>query len=159
MTKKKSVKELKEDAIILEKREISDVFGKLSNVDLNELETKIKLIQNTNNEAKIVTIEKKLEENTKCLKNLMRKETITDKTEEKKEYTCKKYQEKFHNKNDLSKHMIANHLKEIKCQVCEESFDKRYKLELHIKTHELETLWQYVYLQWLWKEVRDQQQQ
>ena len=50
MTKKKTVKELNEDVLVLAKRikeleKIGEVFGKLSVVDLNELDKKIKLIQ------------------------------------------------------------------------------------------------------------------
>ena len=147
MTKKKTVKELNEDVIILEDRvkeleRIGEVFGKLSNIDLNELEKKIKMINTVNSDAKIAAIEKKCEDTDKCLKDLMKKNenTLIDKTKENVEYSCKKCQHKFQDKNNLSAHMIAHHPKEIKCKVCEETFDKRHKLESHLKIHELETL-------------------
>ena len=141
--KKKTVKELNEDVIILEKRvkeleNVGDIFDKLSSINLVDIEKKIKMIQNTNIDADIDSIEQKLEENNKCLKNLMEKETLTDQTKEGGLF-FKRCQENFHDKKDLSKHIIANHPKEIKCEVCEESFDKRYKIELYLKIHELET--------------------
>ena len=35
--------------------------------------------------------------------------------------------------------MLAHHPKKIVCHVCEETFDKTHKLELHLKKHEVET--------------------
>ena len=78
MTKRKTVKELSENFKSLEKRlavfeKYKDVFEKLRDVDLEELETKVKILNDASNVSKLDMIEKKLDENSVCMKTLQDK--------------------------------------------------------------------------------------
>ena len=42
-----------------------------------------------------------------------------------KEYPCNYCEHKFKEKSKLKAHIKRNHPKEIKCQVCDETFDKK----------------------------------
>ena len=141
MTKKKTVKELNEDVKVLEDRvkqleQIGKVFDMLNNVDVKELDDKIKMINEARNDSKIINIEKKINQ----LEDLMSKkqENSDMNVINHKEYSCKNCDYKVQDKSELKQHIKTKHPKEIKCKVCDETFDKTYKLELHLKNHEVE---------------------
>ena len=82
MTKKKTVKELNEEFIIfqanIEERlakldMFKDVFAKLSDIDLKELEMKAQIMNDANDVSKLKMMENKIEENSMCLQNLLSK--------------------------------------------------------------------------------------
>ena len=158
MTKKKTVKELTEDVKSFEERlavfeNYKAVFDKLSDVNLKELETKVKIINNASNDSKFEMLERKLEENSVCMKTLQNKleETVAnvdnnlqskidDKVDNGRKiaYDCKKCDETFTEKSKLKSHIKTKHPKVIRCHVCDMIFEKTYQLELHLKSHDVE---------------------
>ena len=109
MTKKKTVKELNEDVQVLQERvekleKIIEVFDILNSVKLNELEKKVEMMNDVRIDSKMLIIEKKINENSLCLKDLMSKKNMDDITVAK-EYPCNYCEHKFKEKSKLKAHI------------------------------------------------------
>ena len=48
----------------------------------------------------------------------------------------------FGNKTTLKKHILVNHPKTVNCESCDQTFDQFWKLEIHMKTHSSEKLFE-----------------
>ena len=47
-------------------------------------------------------------------------------------------QERLWNKSILKNHIEVNHSKYVKCDICTETFDATWRLEMHMKDHDKE---------------------
>ena len=118
-----------------------DVFAKLSDIDLIELEMKAKIMNDVNDVSNLKMMGKKIEENTMCLQNLQNKtkENVDDVPKNKQNiYNCKKCDHTFVDKSKLKPHIKTVHPRVIFCHICELNFEKTYQLELHLKSHDVE---------------------
>ena len=57
-------------------------------------------------------------------------------------YKCKECSLMFGNKTTLKKHILVNHPKTVNCESCDQTFDQFWKLEIHMKTHSSEKLFE-----------------
>ena len=144
MAKRKTVKDLNEEVEVLKDRmnkmeRVANLLDILTSDNLKVLEKKVKLISIVRVGTTIVDIEKKVHENSECLKVLMMKKNEVADDTVPKDYSCKKCESIFHTKSKLRAHIRINHPKELKCQVCDETFVEMHKLELHLKNHDVES--------------------
>ena len=82
MTKKKTVKELNEDFIVLEKRvnemeKRAKVLEFLEDVNLKELNEKLEILNFVKDDSKMIEIEKKVNHNESTLKDILSKNKVT----------------------------------------------------------------------------------
>ena len=111
--KKKTVKELSEDLIILEKIfEENEKLVKHLIDKLNKMENQLK------------------EDN--CYKN--KENGISQKENMSKTYSCKVCDYVFEGKENFKVHMQEVHKRTFECRVCQEKFDQAFKLETHLRS-------------------------
>ena len=116
--KKKTVKELNEDFILME----------------NKLEKFEKMVNNLT--AKIEALEKHKKDSPNVSKSGPESENVDE-----NKYACKKCDCIFGRKDELKLHLKEKHKPEIKCNMCGEMFNLLFELENHLKKHdEVETL-------------------
>jgi uncharacterized CHY-type Zn-finger protein len=103
-----------------------DETGKESESEKQQLEELVKKI-----DIKLEEVEKVIEESVAKIKTMENEQRTTD-TDKFKCFEC---HQQFDTKKILKLHIKSNHIKSVKCNVCNELFDESWKLERHLTSH------------------------
>ena len=136
--KKKTVKDLVSEMEIFESKikEMERVFEKMKAIKLVDKENSVIRKDGSQKQTKLVKklieLEKKLEEAQDGITIL---ENSPDPKTKKVHSNCNRCNLTFEKKNDLKVHQIAVHPKQLNRDFCDQTFELKWKLETHLKTH------------------------